>query len=278
MSTLASEVSYEFLRQKCVERAAQTEQGTSDPEPLEFLLPGEEPEPEIREGSFVDQAQIWLQSLSKRRKPVKPATLNTWSSIVRAHVASSVVLGNTLLANTDNQTLREFVDELVDKELGARSIRDILLVAKLILKSAKDSRGNLLFKWEFNHDHINAPVVGEANAPCAKRENIEEALRRVSEQHQALIICLAASGLRLGEALAVCVGSDDNENSFWDGQAIHVRKSVWRGVLQSPKTRAAVRIVDLCSEANAALAKCAGNRTGFLFASRNRTPLSATTV
>jgi len=83
MASLASAISHEFLRQKCAERSPQLDTSTeSESEPLDFLLPGEEPEPEIRLGSFVSHAQIWLRSLAQRRSPVKPATLSTWTSIV----------------------------------------------------------------------------------------------------------------------------------------------------------------------------------------------------
>jgi integrase len=183
-----------------------------------------------------------------------------------------------MLKSTDNQTLREFVDELVDKELSPRSIRDILLVAKLILKSATDSRGNPLYRWEFNHDYINAPVVGAANAPCASREAIEEAVR--VPKYGMLFAVLGATGFRIGEALALRIG-DNGQGTCWDQTAsvIHVRQSIWRGSLQAPKTIAAIRSVDLCAQANEAISIFAGNRTeGFLFESRNKTPLSATTV
>jgi integrase len=117
----------------------------------------------------------------------------------------------------------------------------------------------------------------------ADAKTIEKLISTSRRKYGVLYALLAGTGLRLGEALAIRTG-DDGIHTCWDrqGSIIHVRKSIFRGTEQLPKTNAAVRSVDLCQELNEALAKFAdhrGARLGaFLFASRNGTPLAPATI
>jgi integrase len=256
MGTLASDISYEYLRQKCAES---------------------EPESEIREGTFASQAQIFLESLSARRTPAKPATISTWRSIIDAHIVPQI--GQESLASFDNGAMKRFVDFLCnDGELSPRHVRDVVLVTKLVLKSAVDENGNYLYPRVWNNSFLDLPRVKVSNARAATREIIEDAIKSCPK-YATVFALAAATGLRIGEMLAIRIG-DDGENTCWveKDSVIHVRKSMWRGRGQDPKTLSAHRSVDLCAEINAAVAAFAGNRTGYLFASRKGTPLSTTTV
>ena len=173
MNTLTSEVSYEFLRQKSVERVLQTEQGSSDREPLVFLLPGEEPE--IRRGSFAEQAQIFLESLTARRTPAKPATISTWQSLIDVHILPKI--GQESLASFDNGAMEKFVDALCDAELRPRQVLDCVLAVKLILKSAVDGNGNFLRPRVWNNAFLDLPRVKGSNARAATQEIIEGAMK-----------------------------------------------------------------------------------------------------
>jgi integrase len=86
--------------------------------------------------------------------------------------------------------------------------------------------------------------------------------------------------LRINEALSIRCG-DDGLHSAWDAaaSAIHIRNGLYRGVeTSSPKTRAAIRIVDLHPKLNQVLqtyAAKADHKLGdFLFATRTGHPLS----
>lgn len=59
----------------------------------------------------------------------------------------------------------------------------------------------------------------------------------------------AATGMRLGELLSIEI-QDDGKNTSWDKKEplIRMRQSAYRGSLQHPKTVAAVREIDICTE------------------------------
>jgi integrase len=82
----------------------------------------------------------------------------------------------------------------------------------------------------------------------------------------------AARGLRIGEALALEVGH------FQNG-ALSVRQRLWNGSLQSPKTKAGIREVDLSPDIVQILDTfIGGRRTGYIFHARNGQPLAQSNV
>jgi integrase len=230
--------------------------------------------------NFATQSEIWLRGLERRRKPIKPATLATWGSVVRAHIIPRI--GSANLSAFDNGAMKAFADGLCGN-LRARTVRDIVLVAKMIVASVTDSNGNQVYARVWNDSWIDLPPVTPTSTPSTDSKTIEQLISHSPPKYGILYALLAGSGLRLGESLAIRIG-DDDEHTCWDRDAsvIHVRKSIFRGVEQFPKTNAAVRSVDLCEELNEALAESADRRRGrrgdFLFASRSGTPLAPATI
>lgn len=253
MSTFASEISFEYLRQHATA------------------------ESEIREGTFASQAQVFLDSLAARRSPVKPATLSTWRNLIDVHILPQI--GQESLATFDNGGMKRFVDFLCsEKEMSPRHLRDVVLVTKLILKSAIDSNGNFLYPRVWNSSFLDLPRVKPFNGRAATQEIIEVAIKSCPK-YAMFFALAAASGLRIGEMLAIRIG-EEADNTCWveKDSAIYVRKSIWKRQPQEPKTEAAYRTVDLCTEINSAVSAFAGNRRGYLFASPTKGPLSETTV
>ena len=231
---------------------------------------------EIREGNFSSQAQIFLESLSARRSPVKPATVASWRSLISVWILPHI--GGEPLSGFDNGAMKRFVDRLCDEKVSPRQVRAIVLVTKLILKSATDENGNFLHPRVWNNSFLDLPPIRSSRAKSATRENIEAAIKSCPT-HATFIALAAATGLRIGELLAVRIGNDDT-GTCWieEDSVIHVRQSLWNGQAQDPKTASARRSVDLCAEMNAAVAAFAGNRQGYLFANRAGGPLSPTTI
>ena len=85
-----------------------------------------------------------------------------------------------------------------------------------------------------------------------------------------LFSLLAATGLRIGEALAL------RSTDFGpDCRVLHVRRSVWRGQEQEPKTSNAVRVVDIPEILARELRDYVSTANGFLFATADGTTTAA---
>lgn len=146
------------------------------------------------------------------------------------------------------------------------------------MASAVDQNGNELYPREWNHDFVDLPIVNKAdqNTPTLTYKQVNTAVLSASGQYQAMFALLAASGLRVGEALALCDSPGDGRNSYWDAQTgiLHIKTTLVNGVVQpNPKTEAGVRQVDLAPEVNEYLKQVGLPLTGLLFRNNRGGPV-----
>ena len=113
------------------------------------------------------------------------------------------------------------------------------------------------------------------------KEQLKEALKvrhTSTDKYRIIIALLAASGIRIGELVALRCG-DDGEHSGWDQEngLLAIRSSLWNGKEQKPKTLSSIRLVDLSQPVNAMLAtyvQAAGKKLrDFLFSTSKGTAL-----
>ena len=200
-------------------------------------------------------------------RPRKPASLKTFTSYVRCHIEPAI--GDLLVKDIRNGALRSFAQTLATKNLSPKTILEILNAVKSIVASCEDSEGEKLFPREWNTDFITRGLapIRDQRTPCATAEEIQAAISRWDGIDRAAVILLAASGLRVGEMLAVRVAPTDGR-THWDAArgVIEVKTSIFDGVEQAPKTDAAIRTVECPQVLNAFLLTFAAGRTsGFLF-------------
>jgi integrase len=185
-----------------------------------------------------------------------------------------------------NAALKSFVQTLVDKKLSPKSIQEIAAFARGIVLSAVDAEGEPLYQRTWRLDFVDAPVIVNQRQPTITKDKLQDALRvrhTTTDKYRVIVALLAASGIRVGELVALRVG-DDGEHSGWDqgNSVLAIRTSLWRQTEQKPKTLSSIRKVDLSEPVNAMLAeyvKRTNKKPGdHLFASRNGTPMSPTTL
>jgi len=137
-----------------------------------------------------------------------------------------------------------------------------------------------LYVRNWNREFIleNVPDVRNQHQPVCTKEMIREALRlrhASTDKYRVFIALMLASGLRVGELLALRCG-DDADHSGWDQQnsLLAIRTALWRGVEQKPKTASSIRMVDLSEPVNEMLTAYTTNKkaSDFLFATRRGTP------
>ena len=236
---------------------------------------------------FKDLSAAWLERLSARkRKPCKPATLETFESRVRTHI--NPLIGEVDVEIFQNKQLRDFAEALVAKALAPKTIFEVVSLVQQIIKSAQDENGNILYIRNWNADFVleRVPEIGNQKQPTITKEQLCEALKvrnASTDKYRIVVALLCASGLRVGELTALRVG-DDGIHSGWDkeGSLLAVHTSLWRGKEQLPKTVSSIRLVDLSDSVNemlAAYVQDKGKNFGdYLFATKNKTPFSPTSL
>ena len=229
-----------------------------------------------------EQAEPFLASLAtRRRNPVKPATIKAYSSYLRNWIIPRI--GKQELASFENGAMRQFVSYLVDKKLSPAMIGSIVTATKALIRSEIDANGNILNPREWNQDFIDMPAVRpeEQDAPIIDATALSKAIRNASGQFQSLYALQAGSGLRISEVLALKMGPDDGVSSIWDPETaiIHVRRAIYDRQEQGTKSAAGVREVDIYSKLNSWLADRIKRAPGeYLWQTRNETLRHVATI
>lgn len=218
---------------------------------------------------FREQSAIWISSLAKRRrKPVKPATIFNWQHALDRWVLPNI--GDKLLAEISNGALRQLVDKMAAAGLSAKSIVSHAQVVKMVLASAVNEDGEQLHPRKWNHDFIGLPIVEKENQhrPTVTEAEIEGILANTKTKYAVLFALLAGTGLRIGEALGL-KATDLSP----DCRILYVRRSIWHGQEQAPKTPNAIREIDIAESLAEVLRQVVSAKSGYLFAAATGRPL-----
>jgi integrase len=222
---------------------------------------------------------IWIQT--RRRNPVRPATARIYQSYLDAHILP--FFSSWRLDEIDNGAVKGFIAVLNKHDLSPSTINQVFNVVKAVIASAVDSDGNERYPRKWNHDFLDLPVVnkGDVDAPIVTPEQVNAAILSTSGQFQAMLVLLAASGLRIGECLALTTYPAGIGESFWSpiSATIYVKSTLVSGkVAPQPKTDAGNREIDLHPEINAFLIAANLPSTGFLFQNREGNAVRYNTI
>ena len=217
--------------------------------------------------TFSKQAERWICAVAvRRRRPPKPATISNWRYSLDKWILPYI--GDKLLLEVSNKALRELVEIMTARGLAAQSIVHHCQVVKMVVASAVNDEGEQLYPRHWNHDFIGMPIIDPNTQyrPTVTSTEVEEILARVKERYRLLFALLAGTGLRIGEALAL------KPTDFGpDCRVLHVRRSLWNGQEQSPKTANAIRAVDIPEEL-AQILRTKMPRDGYVFAASTGKP------
>jgi integrase len=223
--------------------------------------------------TFREQAKMFLkQKTMSKRHPIKPATLCSWQNCLDKWLNPN--LGDTPLSSINNAAMKSLVTKMHKAGLSPKTILNYTGLVKLVVASAKSDEGEQLFPRKWDSEFMDLPIIKEQRQPTFTPETMSAIVNTATGQERVLYALLAGSGLRIGEALGL-----ELQHISTDFRTISVRQSVWEGMKQAPKTLAAVRDVDLCSNLSEMLRQFVGERkTGLLFVNRSGRPLAQSNV
>jgi integrase len=116
--------------------------------------------------------------------------------------------------------------------------------------------------------HFPSELVARRQHPCHTPEQMQRIVASARHPYDVLFAIAAEAGMRSGEIYGLHVEDVDAERLL-----IHVRRSVWRGKAQSPKSKKAYRSIDIAPElAKMILKHLNGRKTGYVFQTRLGTP------
>ena len=194
----------------------------------------------LEDATFEQFSILWLDKYARPR--LKESTLDSYARHIRLHWIPA--FGGLPLQRLTTSVMEAAVSDLLASGLSPKSVNNALVVLKLMLKHA--------VRWNYlavnpatDVDRVRVePKEMQAMSP----EQVKRLLAAADEESWLLLTVAVFTGLRRGELLALQWGDID-----FDARQVHVRRSLWRNKFIGPKTKNAVRRVDLAPQVVRAL-------------------------
>jgi integrase len=176
-------------------------------------------------------------------------------------------IGDAPLASINNLRLRNLVSEMSEAGFKPKTMLNYLHVVKAVVASLVNEEGEPVFLRQWNHAFIDLPIVGEQHQPILSGAEIGQIIKEAQGWYGVYFALLAGGGLRAGEGLAL-------EVSDLQGSVLHVTQNLDQRKLDTPKTAAGTREVDLAPELVELMRTYIAERTsGFIFRTRKGGPI-----
>jgi integrase len=202
--------------------------------------------------TFREVAEKWKREVMPLHKP------STQSSFKGNLTSLVAFFGATDLAEIDFSTVQRWISE---QKCSAKTIRNRFGTFRLVMQYAKSCG----FLPAFDFKGLRFPKRGLINQPCFTVAESKKIIEAAREPFRTMFWLVAETGMRGGEVCGLMV-----EDVF--DRAVFVRRSAWRGKLQTPKSPKAVRRVEISSALAEHLARHIGDRkTGLVFQTREGT-------
>jgi integrase len=209
--------------------------------------------------SFAEFTNRWEATVLSQHKP---STQSSTRSQLRKWLLPQ--LGSCPLKDMDGQKLQAFVSSC---RCNSKTIRNLIATLRMMWRSAR--------AWGYvahdPFDGIVLPKRGLVKTFTLSLDEIKRIVGSTGEPQKTFYSILAETGIRGGEICGLRVADLDLGNAL-----IHVRQSVWRGQIQTVKSRMGNRRFPISSELvehlREYLLTWRPNPLGLLFATRNGTP------
>jgi integrase len=188
------------------------------------------PESVIGFGVFVEQQWKVLVLPTFKR-----TTQHGYQAVLRVHVLPT--WKDTPLRDIDRLAIQQWVADRLRRGIGWQSVRNAWVLLSSILETAVEYgylQSNPARGVKFPQKALKRKPVMIAGDDFAKL------LGQLNEPHRTMVSLIAATGLRIGELLALRWSSLNLEVG-----ALSVRESVFEGKFQAPKTQRALRTIPL---------------------------------
>ncbi|MEW6686314.1 MAG: site-specific integrase [Candidatus Edwardsbacteria bacterium] len=186
---------------------------------------------EIKKITFADFSKLWLESYAETK--TKPSTLRSYRDIITKHLIP--VMGDYLLTELTTGMLQRYVAMRLEK-VKPKTVINELVPIKEMFKHA--------VRWGYIKvnpaEHVERPRVEKEEMEILTPEEIRLFLEHVTSKYKTFFLTAILTGMRRGELLGL-QWSDIN----WNHNQIHVRRSLWKGWLVTPKSKNSLRRIDM---------------------------------
>jgi integrase len=161
--------------------------------------------------------------------------------------------------------VREFMKALLAKELSPKTVLNVMVVLKEMLKHA--------VQWGYlganPAQYAERPRGEDREMETLTPSEVRRLLDAADEPLRTLLLCAVLTGMRRGELLGL-----QWEDIDLEGHRLFVRRALWRGKFVTPKSRRSRRTIDLTPTLRSALTQLPGRfQGGLVFCSADGKPI-----
>lgn len=187
--------------------------------------------PDSRNMTFRDFARNWF----KGKVEIKLATQTAYQGILENHLIP--FFGDAKITEISRTNIKSFVEpKQAEERPSPKTIHNILLVLHQILGDAQVD--GILIRNPFLK--IERPPIEREEMDYLKTEEIKTFLDHCLPSNYALFYTGIFTGMRRGELLALKWGNID-----WNAGKIYVRRTLYKGAFQTPKSKSSRRAIDM---------------------------------
>jgi integrase len=218
--------------------------------------------------TFREQAKIYLQTaVSRKRNPLRD-TVSIEGAMTKWIYPA---IGELPLGFVDNLAVKPLVEKM-SVSLSPRTVNKYVEYIKQVVESLKAPNGEPVHKRIWDAETMDLPIVeySEQKRPSLKANAVSGLIAVSAGQEQALYVLLAATGMRISEALGLEVRHIIN-----DGRTVKVEQQVEKDrprIVKYFKTNASKREIDLHPDVAEYLRQYTAGKSGLLFQTANGTP------
>ncbi len=187
--------------------------------------------PVMNEMSFQDYAEKWF----RRKVQIKEATRTSYRGILDNHLIP--YFGDAKISDIQRSNIQDLVKIKVDQgRLSSKTIHNILVTLHQIMIEAEVD--GLIIRNPYLK--IARPKPDQPEQDYLRMNEIPIFLENCEPKNYALFYTAVFTGMRRGELLGLKWGDID-----WANNRIHVKRSLYKGCLQTPKSKYSLRAIDM---------------------------------
>lgn len=181
--------------------------------------------------TFQDFSKLWLESYAKDN--VKPSTLSGYNHTIEKRFIPA--FGHLQMSDISTRAMQLYVAER-RKYVCGKSILNEVVLLKTMFRHA--------YKWGYIKinpcEHLERPKTIKPEIDILEPTEISLMLDNSSDLYRMAFLTAILTGVRAGELWALQWGDLD-----WNSMKLYIRRSVWRNQFQTPKSKSAIRKIDL---------------------------------
>jgi integrase len=192
--------------------------------------------------SFAEYAGQWIDTYQGRTsRGIRPETLADYRWELDRN--ATPFFGRTQLAAIEPRDIKRYAAEIAARGVARATVKQALAPVRALLATAFEEgliRSNPAAGVRIVH--VTDTETGEARVKALTEDELRTLLAEIPDEWRAFFELLAHTGVRIGEAVALRW-----EDVDFGKRRLHVRRRLYRGRLDAPKSRYGIRAIPLSS-------------------------------